>query len=51
MILIVIFCFVTLFNKNVFFQSTTLDFPVIPDGQFSGGCIILNVSHMCSESS
>jgi hypothetical protein len=34
MILIVTCCFVIVFNKNAFL-STTLDFPVILDGQFS----------------
>jgi hypothetical protein len=34
MILIYICCFVIFFNKNVFL-STTLDFPVILDGQYS----------------
>jgi hypothetical protein len=35
MILICISCFIKLFIKNVFLR-TTLDYPVILDGQFSG---------------
>jgi hypothetical protein len=38
MILIFISFFVTLYNKNVFLSST-IDFPVILDGQISSGQI------------
>jgi hypothetical protein len=39
MILICMYCFVTLFNKNVLL-STTLDHPVILDGKISSLFII-----------